>query len=294
VNALIQNTTGSTNTATGFGSLNNNTTGNNNTAAGTGSLESNTTGFTNSAVGGAALRNNTTGAQNTAIGGEALLSNTTGNNNIGVGMSAGYNLTTGNNNIAMGLNAGSKLTTGNDDIDIGNQGVAGESGTIRIGTTGTQTATYIAGIWGRRAPRGAAVVVNSSGQLGVEESSERYKSDIAPMRPSSDKIAQLRPVTYRLKTDLAGDLQYGLIAEEVNQVYPELVVRDDAGTIEGVRYDRLAPILLNEVQQQQQELATQAKQLGELKQQLAELQELNRAMMAVIKLEAKDSRVAMR
>ena len=134
---------------------------------------------------------------------------------------------------------------------------------------------------------GAAVVVGSDGQLGVEESSERYKTDVTPMGASSEQVWQLRPVTYRLKSDPAGELQYGLIAEEVDQVYPELVVRDNAGNIEGVRYDRLAPILLNEVQQQQ-------RQLGDLKQQLAELQELNRAMMAVMKLEAKVSRVAMR
>ncbi len=201
-------------------------------------------------------------------------------------MNAGSNITTGNNNIAIGLNAGSNLTTGNGDIDIGSAGVAGESHTIRIGNAGQYTMTFMAGIWGSQVKKGASVVVNSNGQLGVEESSERYKSDIAPMGSVSEAMQQLRPVTYHLKSDPAGERQYGLIAEEVNEVYPELVVRDDAGNIEGVRYDRLAPILLSEVQEQQ-------RQLGDLKQQLAELQELNRAMMAVMKLEAKESRVAM-
>ncbi len=139
------------------------------------------------------------------------------------------------------------------------------------------------------------MVVNSNGRIGVEESSERYKTDIAPMGPRSEAIQQLRPVTYHLKTDPAGDLQYGLIAEEVNQVYPELVVRDDAGQIEGVRYDRFAPILISEIQQQQRTMAAQAEQLGELKHQFAELQELNRSMqVSLMALEAEKSRVAMR
>jgi Chaperone of endosialidase len=293
--ALYTNTSGSQNTADGAHALGSNTTGANNTGSGIATLALNTTGFSNSALGGSALLSNTTGAQNTGVGGAALLSNTTGNNNIGVGMNAGSGITTGNNNIAIGLDAGSNLTTGNADIDIGNVGVAGEGHTIRIGNAGQHTKTFIAGIWGSRVRKGAEVVVNSDGQLGVEESSERYKSDIAPMGSVADKIQQLRPVTYHLKNDPSGDLQYGLIAEEVDQVYPELVVRDDAGNIEGVRYDRLAPILLSEVQQQQRRLATQAEQLGELKQQFADLQELNREMrVALMKLQAKESQVAMR
>jgi hypothetical protein len=265
------------NTATGANALGSNTTGENNTSIGNSALNVNTSGFSNSAVGGSALSRNTTGAQNTAIGGAALLFNTTGNDNI-----------------ALGMNAGSNLTTGNSNIAIGNAGVAGEGATIRIGAAGQQTRTFIAGIWGNRVGRGATVVVNSNGRIGVEESSERYKTDIAPMGPRSEAIQQLRPVTYRLKTDPAGELQYGLIAEEVNQVYPELVVRDDAGTIEGVRYDRLAPILLNEVQQQQQKIEAQAAQLGELRQQFAELQNLNRSMqVALMQLQANESPVAM-
>jgi trimeric autotransporter adhesin len=278
VNALSANTTGNGNTAVGSGALTNNLAGENNTSIGQVALNANTTGFTNSAVGGYALASNTTGAQNTAIGGAALLSNTTGDNNI-----------------AFGMNAGSNLTTGNSNITIGNTGAAGEGGTIRIGATGQQSRTFIAGIWGSRVRKGASVVVTSTGQLGIEESSERYKTDIASMGPRSEAIQRLRPVTYRLKTDPAGDLQYGLIAEEVNQVYPELVVRDDAGQIEGVRYDRFAPILISEIQQQQRTMAAQAEQLGELKQQFAELQELNLSMRAaLIALEAEKSRVAMR
>jgi hypothetical protein len=193
------------------------------------------------------------------------------------------------------LNAGSNLTTGDNNNDISNLGVGAESGTIRIGDPRAQHATYIAGIWGHIVKPGNAVFVGPDGRLGVVASSERYKTDIAPMGSSTSKISQLRPVTFRLKSDAAGELQYGLIAEEVDKVFPELVVRDEAGKIEGVRYDELAPMLLNEVQQQQERLVAQADQLAGLKQQFAELQELNHEMqVALMKLQAKESQVAMR
>jgi trimeric autotransporter adhesin len=194
--------------------------------------------------------------------------------------------------------------------------MAGESGAIRIGTAGQQKTTFIAGIWGSRVHKGAEVVVNADGQLGIEESSERHKTDITPMGERSEGIRQLRPVTYHIKTDSAGELQYGLIAEEVDRVYPELVVRDASGMIEGVRYDRLTPILLNEVQQQGQlvsrqneALATQAQQLRDqqtlmaaqteqleaLKEQFSQLQELDRKMQpALSQLQANEVRVAAR
>jgi hypothetical protein len=277
-NALALNTTGYANTADGWNSLDHNTTGVNNTGIGNSALPWNTTGFSNSALGGSALDNNTTGAENTAVGVGALLANTTGNDNIGVG-----------------IGAGSNLTTGNANIDLGNGGVAGEGHTIRIGNTGQHSKTFIAGIWGHIVKPGSPVFVGPDGSLGVPASSERYKTDITPMGSSTSKISQLRPVTFHLKSDATGELQYGLIAEEVDRVFPELVVRDEAGKIEGVRYDELAPMLLNEVQQQQQQLATQAEQLGELKQQFAKLQELNREMrVALMKLQGKDTQVAMR
>ena len=135
---------------------------------------------------------------------------------------------------------------------------------------------------------GAAVYVTSSGQLGVLASSERYKTAIVPMGENTNKLQQLRPVSFHLKTDPNGALQYGLIAEEVAKVYPELVIRDAAGKIQGVRYDELAPMLLNEVQQQQD-------QLRDIKRQVAELKQINEAMQAAIsKLQGKDERVAMR
>jgi hypothetical protein len=242
------------NTASGVNALYSNTNGNGNTAEGVNSLESNSTGSNNTASGLEALHANTLGHGNTAVGANALHSNTTGSNNIGVGSSAGLHVTTGNNN-----------------IHLGSAGAAGDSGKIRIGTQGTQTATYIAGISGTHVT-GAAVYVTSTGQLGVQASSERYKTAVTSMGSRTEKLRQLRPVTFRLKTDPKGDVQYGLIAEEVAQVYPELVIRDSAGRVEGVRYDELAPMLLNEMQQQAAQLREVRQELVELKAALLDLQ----------------------
>jgi hypothetical protein len=186
------------------------------------------------------LYDNTTGYHNTDEGAQAIFANTTGSNNTALGLDSLFSNTTGSNNIAVGVSAGYNLTTGGNDIDIGNKGTAGESGAVRIGTAGTHTATYIAGISTAHVT-GAAVYVTSTGQLGVLASSERYKTAIMPMGKSSQKLQRLRPVTFHLKTDPAGALQYGLIAEEVNKIYPDLVIRDESGTIQGVRYDELAP-----------------------------------------------------
>ena len=275
VAALHSNTTGSFNTACGYGALYSNTTSNENTASGYGALF-NSTGGHNTASGYSALLSNTTGGNNTASGVNALQSNTTGNFNVAEGSQAGNHLTTGGNNIAVGFQAGLNLTTGSNNIDIGNVGVAGESNLIRIGTKGTHKAAVIAGISTTQVT-GSAVYVTNTGRLGVLASSERYKIAIASMGSNTAKLGQLRAVTFHLKTDPKGALQYGLIAEEVAKVYPELVIRGDKGRIEGVRYDELAPMLLNEVQQQateirelkdqQKQLATQA-EVRELKQQL--------------------------
>jgi trimeric autotransporter adhesin len=179
-----------------------------------------------------------------ATGTDALYSNTTGSTNIAVGYKAGYNLTTGSNN-----------------IDIGSPGVAAESGIIRIGTitgtTSTQSAAYVAGIYGvKTGTAGTAVFIDSSGQLGTVSSSRRYKEDVQPMEDVSERLFKLRPVKFRYKkADTSGQkpIQYGLIAEEVAAVYPELVVRDaTTGRVDGVRYDELAPLLLNELQKQKQ------------------------------------------
>ena len=268
--ALYNNTSGGGNTATGSQSLYGNTTGYNNTAIGSHALYSDTTGYYNTAVGFHALYSNTDGIFNLAIGNYALESNTGGSGNEAYGIDALDNNTTGgqntaigdsalqsnsvgNRNIAVGINAGNLLTTGDDNIDIGNavSGNAGESSTIRIGQpfgTFAQNRTFIAGIRGVTTGNADAipVVIDSAGQLGTMSSSKRFKKEIKPMEQTSEAILALKPVTFQYKSDPSGTAQFGLIAEEVAKVDPELVVRDAEGEIYSVRYEAVNAMLLNE------------------------------------------------
>jgi hypothetical protein len=259
--ALISNTTGASNTASGVNALVGNTTGGANTASGHQALYSNTIGTYNTASGYGALLGNTTGGGNTAYGANVLNSNTTGIYNTASGVSALYYNTTGNYNIAIGLNAGSSLTTGSSNIDIGNLGVATEGNTIRIGDS-NQTRAFIAGIYGAAAlTNGTTVYVDSTGRLGTNPSSRRYKDNIADMDEASTALMKLRPVTFHYKSDRnpAGrSLQYGLIAEEVAEVYPGLVAHSADGKIETVMYQYLPAMLLNEYQKQQRIIEVQA------------------------------------
>jgi hypothetical protein len=285
--AFMTNTIGNYTTAVGYGTLASNTTGTDNTAIGYNSLADNTTGSENSSFGRGTLRLNTTGGGLTAAGYATLFSNATGSNSTAFGYQALYSNTTGNSNIALGYQAGFSVT-GNNNIDIGSLGSAGENGVIRIGTPSTQTAAYVAGISTTQVS-GAPVYVTASGQLGVLASSERYKTDIAPIGVNSDRLDALRPVSFHLKSDPAGAVQYGLIAEEVDKVYPELVIRDLDGKVQGVRYDELAPMLLNEVKQQKsmvrtltEQNAEQARQLNDLQRQVGELNGLKSELQAVL------------
>ena len=246
--ALLFNTTGSGNTAVGTQALSSNTTASFNTGTGFRALMSNTdTGFGNTADGANALENNTTGIFNTATGAAALVVNVAGDGNTAVGNSA-LSSNTGDNNIALGLSAGTNLTTGDNNIDIGNEGIAGEADTIRIGVQGTQTTTFIAGISGATASGGVAVFVNTDGQLGTLTSSGRFKEQIQPMEKTSEAILALKPVTfrYRKEIDRHGIPQFGLVAEEVYKVSPDLVVRDNDGKPYSVRYEAVNAMLLNE------------------------------------------------
>jgi hypothetical protein len=276
--ALYSNSTGTSNSAIGFESLYANSTGNQNTASGFRALFRNT-GDDNSALGYAALLDNTTGDRNSALGSQALF-HSGGTGNDAVGYQALYGSTTGNNNVAIGYQAGYYQTTGSDNIYIGNLGVAGENGTIRVGTPGQQSGAFIAGIENTKLT-GSAVYVTAGGQLGVLASSERYKTAIEPMGANTEKLRRLRPVSFHMKTDPIGAVQYGLIAEEVAKVYPELVLRDESGRIDGVRYDELAPMLLNEVQKQ-------AAEIRELKQLVVEMR------AGLLKLQSKDELLAQR
>jgi trimeric autotransporter adhesin len=246
--ALFSNTTGSINTATGFSALSSNTTGADNTANGWNALFSNTTANGNTANGADALFSNTTGAENTANGATALFSNTTGFENTANGFGALFNNTSGSNNIALGNQAGQNLTTGNFNIAIGNAGIAGDANTIRIGTQGTQTKTFIAGITGTTIPHGTDVSIDANGRLGVKHSSKRFKDEIKPMDKASEAILALKPVTFRYKKEIDPKSipQFGLVAEDVEKVNPDLVVRDKEGKPYTVRYDQVNAMLLNE------------------------------------------------
>ena len=286
--ALLANSTGGANTATGANALQSNTTGSNNLANGFKSLFSNTTGSNNLANGFKALLKNTTGDFNMANGGGALAHNTTGTYNSANGINALANNTTGNFNIAFGLSSGSNLTTGNNNIDIGNPGVAAESSRIRIGTKGTHSNTYVAGISGVAVAGGVGVVVDTDGHLGTVVSSKRFKEEIKPMDKASETILSLEPVTFRYKHELdpVGIPQFGLVAEEVEKVNPDLVARDERGKAYTVRYEAVNAMLLNEflkahrrIEEQDARLAKQdaaiAKQQQQIEKLTATLQEVS-------------------
>jgi hypothetical protein len=265
--ALTSTSTGTGNTAMGSDTLVNNNTGSSNTAVGQGVLLFNTDGFDNTATGADSLRSNTEGSNNTASGESALYSNTTGNWNTATGVFAlENNLTgsdntavggkalkkaTGTKNIGIGFQAEASLTIGNNNIYVGNIGGGDESQTIRIGTA--QEATFIAGINGVSVS-GVPVMVDGNGQLGVFLSSAQYKQHIMPMDTQSDRILTLRPVTFAYRSDSAATRHYGLIAEEVAAVYPELVTHTATGELQTVKYQELIPMLLNELQRQNREL----------------------------------------
>ena len=194
---------------------------------------------------------NATGSANTAMGVNALANNTAGSNNTAVGFKA-LKKSTGSKNIVIGYQAGVTLTNGNNNVYIGNSGNGDESQTIRVGTA--QTRTFMAGI-NTAGVSGTAVVVDANGQLGITLSSARYKQDIAPMASQSEGVLQLRPVTFAYKQDRQHVKHYGLIAEEVAAVYPELVTHTATGEVQAVRYQELIPMLLNELQRARQELA---------------------------------------
>ena len=266
VNALYRNTTGTQNTAVGVGALFSNIAGSQstavgyqalyfsnvnagNTATGYQALYHNTTGFANTANGLTSLYYNTTGGLNSATGNDALVLNTTGGGNTANGVNALDSNTTGSNNVAIGYQAGGDLTTGDNNVDIGYNvtGVAGEANTIRIGNTAI-TDTYIRGINGVTVSGGTAVYVNSNGKLGTSTSSARFKDEIKPMGNASEAILALRPVSFRYKKEIDpnGVPQFGLVAEEVEKVNRDLIIRDGQGKPQTVRYEQINAMLLNE------------------------------------------------
>ena len=280
--ALSSNTTGYQNTAIGAAALLANTTGNYNTATGTDALEANATGSSNTASGTAALGYNTTGNGNTGAGAGALSGNTGGNNNTAIGVNALFSNIFGHNNIALGASAGSSIVKGDNNIDIGNSALGDESNHIRIGTVGTQKHTFIAGISGSTIAGGVGVIIDSNGHLGTIVSSKRFKDDVRPMEKASEAILALKPVTFRYKHELDPDgiLQFGLVAEEVEKVNPELVARDDEGRAYTVRYDAVNAMLLNEFLKEHRKGQEQAAMIAQLKSAVEQQQEEIEALTA--------------
>jgi len=236
--ALFSNSTASGNTADGFEALVHNTTGFLNTGTGWHALFANTTGFHNTADGFAALLGNTTGNHNTANGDTALQGNTTGNFNTADGAHSLTLNTTGSGNTVLGFNAGNSITTADNVICIG-ESVAGAN---------VSNSCFIGNIFGATSAGGVAVFINSSGQLGTATSSRRFKEGIKSMDQTSELLFALKPVTFRYKKEIdpAGTSQFGLVAEDVEKVNPNLVVRDKEGKPYSVRYDQVNAMLLNE------------------------------------------------
>ena len=311
--ALLSNTTGENNTANGTFALNSNTTGIQNTATGARTLQGNTTGHGNTANGYDALRDNVTGNNNTAIGYRALNSNVTGSSNVALDINAlstsvnanvntaiGYaalqNNTEGVSNTAVGYATLFGNTSGDANVAIGDrtgyQQTTG-SGNVYIGydiegTPGENNSCYIGSIFGQTSSGGTPVYVNLMGKLDTTTSSQRFKEDIKPMNSASETLFALKPVTFRYKKEIdpQGIPQFGLIAEDVEKVNPDLVVRDKDGKVNTVRYEQINAMLLNEflkehkrVKEQEVTISDLKKDLGvltaQLKEQGAEIQKVS-------------------
>jgi hypothetical protein len=251
-------TTGEDNLAFGRDALTNVTTGGSNSAVGLFALSSNTVGGANAALGVSTLSANTTGNSNVAIGQGALDSNTTGNSNVAIGISSMLFNTTGSSNTALGPFAGQDLTTGMNNIAIDNLGNAAESNTIRIGDS--QTRAFISGISGVTTGGAAVpVLIDAAGQLGTTSSSRRYKTEIRSLARPGRSLMKLRPVSFRYREG-PPELHYGLIAEQVAKVLPELVVRGEGGLPETVQYQELPVLLLGAVQDQARALRVERRE----------------------------------
>ena len=255
--ALSSNTEGNYNTATGYRALLRNTTGTLNTANGKDALFNNTDGQNNTATGFSALFNNTNGSANTAIGRDALFHNITGALNTAIGFGALDNNTSGSSNIAVGVSAGANVTTASGVICIYNAG------------DNVSNSCYIGNIWSQ--PGGTqAVYVNGQGKLGAQVSSQRFKDEIKPMDQSSEVIYDLKPVSFRYKPEIEPTRPrgFGLIAEDVEKINPDLVTRDTNGQAASVRYDAINAMLLNEFLKQHRQIVEQQAILTELEKHL--------------------------
>jgi hypothetical protein len=277
--SLQSNATGGFNTAIGAGALYADT-GQYNTATGAGALLHNMTGSLNTAIGEVALFSNTTGSINTAMGQYALFSNTIGNDNVANGVSALSNNTEGINNTACGAYALDNNTTGNGNIALGTftgGNVTTATNVICIGVNvagaNVNNTCFIGNIRGVHTVNNNAipVLIDSAGQLGTISSSQMFKHDIKPMDNASEAILALKPVTFHYKSDNTNRPEFGLVAEEVAEVNPDLVVRDNKGEIYTVRYDAVNAMLLNEFLKQHKTVQEQGATIANLQKQIEAL-----------------------
>jgi hypothetical protein len=284
--ALASNLHGDNNTAMGFQALNANTS-NGNVGVGFQTLISNTTaGFppndgTNNAIGYQCLFNNTTGIDNQAFGFRALQDNVGGNFNNAFGWLALSN-STGSSNTAIGDFAGGNLTTGSGNLYLGAGigGVAVESNTTKIRNVYTTIQPNVAPV--------DFVTINSAGRLGRNGSSKRYKEDIKPMENASEALYRLNPVTYRYKKDIdpTQSLDYGLVAEDVAKVDPNLAIRGENGQIDSVRYMAIYNMMLNEFIKEHKKVEQQQASIAKLKSTVALQQKGMEVLTAQLKEQA--------
>ena len=273
---LVNNSTGGFNSAFGAFALNANVDGSDNTAVGVGALSSNTFGGGSTAVGSQALASQTGRGGSTAIGERALASQTDGESNTATGAVALEN-TTGSRNTAVGF-AALRDSIASDNIALGagaGANVTTASHVICIGTDGNNldNGCYIGQIFGATSSSGTAVFINSNGKLGTVQSSRRFKEEIKPMDEASEAILALQPVMFRYKKefDPAGTAQFGLVAEDVEKVHSDLVVRDKDGKPYSVRYDQVNAMLLNEFLKEHHKVEKQERRIQEQEATIAQL-----------------------
>ena len=286
VEALYHNTNGNDNTASGVDVLFSNTHGDENTATGHSALFSNTTGHDNTSCGFSSMLDNIGGSFNTAIGQAALLSNTSGDSNTAIGNVALAFNTNGSGNIALGDGAGASVTTANNVIAIGTAG------------NDVSDSCYIGNIFGATSSNGIGVFVNSNGRLGTMTSSQRFKEEIKAMDQTSEVLYDLRPVTFRYKKEIDPDAksQFGLVAEDVEKVNPNLVVRDKEGKPYSVRYDQVNAMLLNEFLKEHRKVEAQARKMDaqehKIREHEATISELKKDLQTVVaRLKDQDSKI---
>jgi trimeric autotransporter adhesin len=277
-NALFSLTTGVANTAVGWLSLNVLDTGKFNTAIGAATLIGNTADQ-NTATGAGALFNTSTGGNNTANGAFALFENLQAGDNTAIGSHALLSNTTGSNNVALGSGAGASATTGSNNVYVGAgmQGAAGES-----------NACYIKSIFDQTSANGVPILINSNNKLGTTTSSKRFKEEIKPMGTTSEALFSLTPVAFHYKKEIdpAGTPQLGLVAEDVEKINPDLVIRDKEGKPYSVRYDQVNAMLLNEFLKEHKAFLEEHRKNEEQEKTIAELKSGMTALTATVKEQA--------